>query len=317
MKNARPSWVFLLSFPLLIIGCTREDVYSRRACVAEALIQPSLQNGVAAFTETDGSTSSVGTSWHSKFRLQTNHPYHVASLTKLLVAAEIRNLIHAGSIELNTPVASLLPDHAFTGDNTRRITVRHLLQHTSGFGHPKSRDPLWYRQNTTPEPDCAAAARYLLTVPTEHPPGEQTSYSNTGYCLLAEVLLHLDTQQPSAGTLDAPFRRVLQSPYGGAGGWRASLPSAYAALHSTLPLEVLPHPPHPLSDGSWYNHGWRWWPQLQAGAPWTHTGRLQGFLAVALTDGRDRLLVAHFDGDPADFHATAARFGKQAWACME
>lgn len=313
MTSRKLGFLFLL---LLVPGCEQSRDSYRSACISQSLQQPNLRNGVAVFTETDGSAGIVSITWRGKTRIATNSHYPAASLTKLLVAAEIKEVIATRRIRLDSPVEKLLPDHAFTGNNTKQVTVGHLLQHTSGIGNPRGADPLWFRHDSEPTPDCAAAAHYALAFPTEYPPGYRTTYSNVGYCLLANILLRLNEDDTSKPILEPELQRVLQSPHGGAGGWNAPLPSIYFALLATLPLEILPPPPLTLPDGSWYNHGWRWWPQPQAGPPWTHTGRLQGFLAVALTDGRNRLLVAHFDGDPADYHAAAEHFGRQAWACM-
>lgn len=284
---------------------------TRGACVQAALRQPGLINGVAAYSEEGGRIAAVSVGFKGGFRLRSKHRFHAASLTKPRVAHAIKVLADRGVIGLDSTVASNLPEHLFVGSGTRQVTVRELLQHTGGLGRADGLDALWYRAHDQERADCALAARYVLTLPTKGVPGERTEYSNAGYCLLAEILLrHADN--PAVADL-AP---VLRSPYGGAGGWVATLTEIHRGLGETLPLQQLPAPPQTLPDGSWYSYGWRYWPQPLAGASWTHTGRLPGFLAVALTDGERELLVAHFEGDPPDYHAAAERFGRQAWRCM-
>ena len=247
-------------------------------------------------------------------RLAYGHRYRAASLTKPRVAWEVRRLAGRGALALDVPVRSLLPQLEFAAHGAGAVTVRQLLQHTAGLAPSGPGDPLFRRgAASVAGADCAAAARHVARHRPPHAPGRSTRYSNAGYCLLGEILLaRMDAQALAASGLEP----VLRSPLGAAGGWADTLAELHAGLHRTLPLERLDPPPQTLPDGSWYAYGWRYWPVPGAGAPWTHTGRLEGMVAVALTDGEDRLLVAHFDGDPGDHQAAAARFGRQAWPCM-
>lgn len=307
-------------FTALATGCSTQET-PRTRCIAGALRQPGLHNGVAAFTDSDRRTRLAHANWIGGLRLARDQRYAAASLTKPLVALEIKRLVDTRNIGLDTPIHTLLEDHTLHASNSNAgnrsgITVRHLLQHTAGLGHPAGLDPLWHHGTQAhPVADCHAAGRYALTHHSGVVPGEKTEYSNAGYCLLGEIVLNQAASTPGTD-LTPDLQRALASAYGGAGGWYGPLPALHRALLRTLPLEALPSPAQPLADGSWYNYGWRWWPSPDAGTHWTHTGRLPGLLAVALTDGQDRLLLAHFDGNPSDYHAAAARFGRQAWACM-
>lgn len=304
----RVVWLLLLA----CCGCASRAESPRAACVTDALAQPGLRNGVAAFTGQDGGVELAAAGMQGWLRLQTGREYAAASLTKPRVAFAIRRLVDAGRIDLDARASTILRQHGFTGSGASGITVRQLLQHTAGLEHPPRRDPLWFRDGPgAPDADCAAAGHYVLQLPVASMPCQRTRYSNAGYCLLGSIVL------ASADGVDMdPLHPVLRSSLGGAGGWRGSLPELYAGLRQTLPTSTLPSPAEGLPDGSWYSWGWRYWPWPQAGAPFTHTGRLPGMLAVALTDGNDALLVAHFDGDPADYQRAAARFGREAWACM-
>ncbi|QPC31768.1 beta-lactamase family protein [Caldimonas thermodepolymerans] len=310
----RPGLTVVLA--LCVAGCAGTEGPSDADCLAAALQQPALRNGAVAWTRADGSTAVTAANWRGWWRLLRDQAYPAASLTKPLVAHAIRGQVERGALRLEAKAADLLPGLAWSGPGTQDITLQHLLQHTAGLGRRDGRDPLWHHGGTSDGvPDCEAAAQYIVTQPTLRTPGVQAEYSNVGYCLLGLLL----RQQAGAGELELPaaLLQALHAPLGAAGGWRATLPEMHAALARTLPLRHLEAPPQPLPDGSWYAWSWRYWPKPAAGAPWTHTGRLPGFLAVALTDGRSRLLVAHFDGDPADYHAASQRFGRQAWGCLQ
>ena len=83
-----------------------------------------------------------------------------------------------GALDLERPVTSYLP--GFTGDGRELVTVRMLLDHTSGL---PSFVPL-YRRAATP----AAAWDSLLVVPLLTTPGFLTRYSDLNAMLLGRVL---------------------------------------------------------------------------------------------------------------------------------
>jgi len=85
--------------------------------------------------------------------------FRLASVTKSFTAATILQLQEAGQLNINDPVAKYLPDMP----NGDRITLGHLLTHTSGI------------QNS----EKAALA---------FNPGDRLDYSNVGYHLLGRVI---------------------------------------------------------------------------------------------------------------------------------
>src|SRR5437016_3048810 len=56
--------------------------------------------------------------------------FHIASLTKQFTATAIMMLKERGLVSLDAPLEHYLPDFPTQG---RRVTVRHLLNHTSGI----------------------------------------------------------------------------------------------------------------------------------------------------------------------------------------
>ncbi len=110
--------------------------------------------------------------------------FALASVSKTLTAAVVLQLVGEGRLVLDQPVAPLLPAYELD----RRITVRMLLDHTSGlpdyFLNPKIEKPL------RAEPDGAwtpeRAWSYVL--PKRPVPGTVWRYSNTNYLLLGELV---------------------------------------------------------------------------------------------------------------------------------
>lgn len=105
----------------------------------------------------------------------------LASATKLYTAATIFALVEQGVLTLSMPVRSVLP--TFSGDGRERITIRHLLTHTSGVQYePEDMEQLLIGQR--PMEDILDAA---YTQPLLFPPGSGWSYSDLGFGLLGQV----------------------------------------------------------------------------------------------------------------------------------
>lgn len=113
--------------------------------------------------------------------------YRVGSLTKVFTATLLMEMRDAGEVALDDPLSRYLPEGTkVPGDprGARAITLRHLVQHTSGlprlpasvFSAPQD-DPY---ASVTPEVLLADLARTRL----ESPIGARFAYSNFGVALL-------------------------------------------------------------------------------------------------------------------------------------
>lgn len=107
-----------------------------------------------------------------------NGSFRAGSVTKSFVATVVLQLVGEGRVKLDAPVSrylpGLLPD--------RRITVRQLLQHTSGLYNYTDdldlSDPEALRHRGAEPAELVAMA---LKHPALFPPGTSWSYSNTNY----------------------------------------------------------------------------------------------------------------------------------------
>lgn len=107
--------------------------------------------------------------------------FNVASVGKVLAAATVMRLADAGRLDLDAPVADLLPElegvRALDG-----VRLWHLLSMTSGL--PDYVDADLERWRVTREP---LTSRFVLDFVRDHDrvfePGEQWMYSNTGFYL--------------------------------------------------------------------------------------------------------------------------------------
>lgn len=112
--------------------------------------------------------------------------YPIASITKLITAAGVVKLAESGEVELDGDLGSLLPG-ALDPEQARRITLRHLLSHTSGLVDYESADTeRWLREGTPL--DAAFVLGFLEGKPLEFEPGSSWAYSNSGYYLAGLIL---------------------------------------------------------------------------------------------------------------------------------
>lgn len=107
--------------------------------------------------------------------------YQSGSVGKQFTAAAVMLLVEDGKINLDDPVSKYFEK---TPQSWKKMTVRHLLTHTSGIRDYTQKD-FDYRRDYT-EDDLLQA---LIKLPLEFSPGEKWSYSNSGYMLLG-FLIH-------------------------------------------------------------------------------------------------------------------------------
>ncbi|WP_406004226.1 serine hydrolase domain-containing protein [Streptomyces sp. NBC_00987] len=129
----------------------------------------------------------------------------IGSNTKAFTAVVVLQLVGEGKIALDADIDTYLPGLVRgKGIDGRRITVRQLLQHTSGlpeYGLHIDDDELrhWYFE---PRELLDIALRYKA----DAAPGEKWGYSNTNY-LLAGLIVQKITGRPLAEEID---RRIIK-----------------------------------------------------------------------------------------------------------
>jgi len=115
------------------------------------------------------------------------------SMTKIATATTVMRLVERDVIELDEPVAphvaavrSIRPS-----DWAKRITPRHLLQHSGGLANPI---PVkWIHPPDRPRPDPDAFLEGLLSkhANLRFEPGTRSSYSNLGTLMLGAAIAHV------------------------------------------------------------------------------------------------------------------------------
>jgi D-alanyl-D-alanine carboxypeptidase len=166
--------------------------------------------------------------------------FKIASLTKSYTAAVILQLVGEGKLRLNQSVEHWLPGLVPNGDG---ITIRNLLQHTSGlfdfeadervlqpylqgdFGHYWS--PL-------------ELVQMALSHEPLFPPGADQSYSNTNYVLLGMVVEAIDGKSIGEALNDRLFEPLGldETSYPTEPGLPSPYAHGYLALGDGPPVDV-------------------------------------------------------------------------------
>lgn len=120
--------------------------------------------------------------------------FEIGSITKVFTALLLADMVLAGHMKLDDPVASHLPgDFRVPAKDHRPITLADLATHTAGLprfptyaGAPRS--PEWIAAMAEYSEDEFKA--WLADFQPQRPDGTAWAYSNTGYGLLSLALAH-------------------------------------------------------------------------------------------------------------------------------
>lgn len=115
--------------------------------------------------------------------------FRLASCTKQFTAMAVLLLVHDGKLHLDETLADVFPEFPAYG---RAITIRNLLNHTSGLvAYEDLMDKTYAGKSWQEIPQISDAGVLELMekrTGTKFPPGAAWEYSNSGYCLLAKVV---------------------------------------------------------------------------------------------------------------------------------
>lgn len=112
--------------------------------------------------------------------------FRVASISKLIVTLAVLRLAEDDRIALDEPVLAQWTPPATPADPAfARVTVRQLLQHTSGLDKHRA---LFFDEGAT---DWHDAIRQIVALPLVSPPGREFRYTNADFAILGEMIEQL------------------------------------------------------------------------------------------------------------------------------
>ncbi len=162
---------------------------------AVALIEDSVRSGKvsAAALHVHGGTVTLSRGFGRAHGPDTI--FLLASITKPMTVTAVMMLVDRREVRLSDPVRRYIPE--FTGGERDRITVRHLLTHTSGL-------PDMLRENTELRKRHAPLRDFVTATcktPLLFSPGTEVRYQSMGILLAAEIVER---------TTGAPLRAFLR-----------------------------------------------------------------------------------------------------------
>lgn len=212
----------------------RDEVQERlQGLLQELMEEKPAKYAVAAVENGNGSfrwTGAAGQAQPDGTPMAPDTPFWMASVTKLYIAAAILKLHEQGRLSLEQAMVDYLPENLAAGlhqmqgvDYTPRITVRNLLEHSSGLPdylevHLPGEKSLF--QRVMEEGDRSWTMAEKLQIVREvnsplFPPQPRDArprrirYSDTGFQLLIAIIEHLTGQ-----TLAKAFRELIYQPLG-------------------------------------------------------------------------------------------------------
>ncbi|HEU4471908.1 MAG TPA: serine hydrolase, partial [Flavisolibacter sp.] len=114
-----------------------------------------------------------------------NTVFGIGSMSKAFTAMLVLQLIQDGTLQFDAPVSRFLPE--YRTDVGNKVSIRHLLTHTSGIPSYTALPNIWEDSLQT-----SYTSHYILknfgSKDLEFEPGTRYKYGNTGYFMLAMII---------------------------------------------------------------------------------------------------------------------------------
>jgi len=279
--------------------------------------------------------------------------FRLGSITKQFTAVSILMLAQEGKLGLQDEITKFLPDYPTQG---RKITVEHLLTHTSGIQSYTDLAewlPLWRKDFTVKE-----LIDLFKDKPMQFEPGERWVYNNSGYILLGAVIEKvsgesyeqfvdgrifkpLGMKSSYYGSTERVIPRRVPGYQMGKGGFvnapYLSMTQPYAAGSLLSTIDDLAvwndavfsgklvkkewldkaFTPYKLKNGESSGYGYGWFPADFGGHhSIEHGGGINGFTSYEMTFPEDRIFLAILTNSAVEGRGPEPRAVKIAWLTL-
>jgi CubicO group peptidase (beta-lactamase class C family) len=140
----------------------------------------------------------------SGVRVTAATKFWIASVTKQFTAAGILQLAESGRLRLDGTIGDYLAD--YPPKHAGRITIEHLLTHTSGIPDYANRE--FMDSATAPTSTPARLLSHFRERELEFEPGSRMRYTNSGYVVLGAILERLTGKSWAAAMEEQIFGRL-------------------------------------------------------------------------------------------------------------
>ncbi len=178
-------YIFFISFS--VAGQQRD--FSKLDKVLSNFEKRNQVMGSIAFSENDVITYARAFGFsqiNTQTKADTLTKYRIGSISKMLTATMILQLVAEGKLALSDKLSRFFPNWP----NSSKITIEHLLRHESGiYNFGKSSEKKYQNINPQSREDIMAA---FENAPIAFAPGKKVDYNNANYVVLSLIIEEID-----------------------------------------------------------------------------------------------------------------------------
>jgi CubicO group peptidase (beta-lactamase class C family) len=201
-KCRHPKFAILfLTVTLLITGCGSDTSSTANPLPYTAAIAEGQEAAQEALAETGASSLSLALVegerlvWTQTFGLADKESkaaptvetmYGIGSVSKMIATIAVMKLVDQGRLLLDAPLVNYLPAFRMASPEYTQVTVRMLVNHSSGFPGMDDRGLFTF----SPVPGYSAqVSETLRGQRLKHPPGYLNTYCNDGFTMVEQLVL--------------------------------------------------------------------------------------------------------------------------------
>ena len=218
--------IFIISVIFLFTDCTKHFIAPTDICIDnpeflqsslahpkgeafQAVLDKYISDGIPGATLLVADSHGVWTGAAGYADIQNNtlmQPCHIlkpGSVTKMIIGNLMWQFQEEGKINIEDPISNYVPELAANITNGDQITIKMLLNHTSGI-YPIARDlnyNLAVVNDFTRGWSSEEIIQYFTNKPATNLPGQNYYYSNTN-TLISELIIEAITNEPLEETLE-------------------------------------------------------------------------------------------------------------------
>ena len=218
--------IFIISVIFLFTDCTKHFIAPTEICIDnpeflqsslahpkgeafQAVLDKYISDGIpgATLLVADSNGIWIGAAGYAdiknKILMQPCHILKPGSVTKMIIGNVMWQLQEEGQVNIEDPISNYVPELAANITNGGQITIKMLLNHTSGI-YPIARDldyNLAVVNDFTRGWSSEEIIQYFTNKPATNLPGEKYYYSNTN-TLISELIIESITKESLALTLE-------------------------------------------------------------------------------------------------------------------
>ena len=226
--------IFIISVIFLFTDCTKHFIAPTDICLDnpeflqsslahpkgeafQAVLDQYISDGIPGATLLVADSHGVWAGAAGYADIQNNivmQPCHIlkpGSVTKMIIGNVMWQLQEEGLVNIEDPISNYVPELAANITNGDQITIKMLLNHTSGI-YPIARDldyNLAVVNDFTRGWSSEEIIQYFTNKPATNLPGEKYYYSNTN-TLISELIIESITNEPLELTLEKKVFNPLE-----------------------------------------------------------------------------------------------------------